>query len=166
MYCVVQIGSRMLRLECGTTRSTLSCALAPKATNSAAKRAKRRMRESPAARTRGRLTGHGTHRNRRLSARDERAPPREGGGTHRARGALVAQPGARDGNHRARGYVQHLRPRGNRRVAGGALLLVPPRQGGPRLPRRQADECRRTAPGGDRAADLLRSLARLAAWRA
>src|SRR6478609_8686555 len=26
MYCVVQIGSRMFRLECGTTRSTLSCA--------------------------------------------------------------------------------------------------------------------------------------------
>src|SRR5438045_1718688 len=26
MYCVVQIGSRMLRLECGTTRSTFSCA--------------------------------------------------------------------------------------------------------------------------------------------
>src|SRR5258706_278780 len=26
MYCVVQTGSRMLRLECGTTRRTLSCA--------------------------------------------------------------------------------------------------------------------------------------------
>src|SRR2546423_1115268 len=67
MYCVVQIGSRMFRFECGTTRSTWSCALALKTARSAARRARRRMRESPAGATRGRLTGHGRHRNQRLA---------------------------------------------------------------------------------------------------
>src|ERR1044071_4674036 len=48
MYCVVQIGSRMLRFECGTTRSTLSCASAVERKQmAAATRAARRMRESP-----------------------------------------------------------------------------------------------------------------------
>src|SRR5678810_358773 len=47
MYCVVQTGSRMLRLECGTTRSTFSCAdAAPATMASTATRRLRSMRKS------------------------------------------------------------------------------------------------------------------------
>src|SRR5258706_467969 len=48
MYCVVQTGSRMLRLECGTTRRTLSCAGAAQAkpASSTAMRRLRGMRKS------------------------------------------------------------------------------------------------------------------------
>src|SRR5689334_23408891 len=54
MYCVVQIGSRMFRFECGTTRSTLSCATAE--TVISARRASRpRMRKSPREKTRSRV---------------------------------------------------------------------------------------------------------------
>src|SRR5919197_1252856 len=51
MYCVVQTGSRMLRLECGTMRSTLSCACAEqRRASAAAAEMRRRMRESPRSR--------------------------------------------------------------------------------------------------------------------
>src|ERR1044071_8750470 len=48
MYCVVQTGSRMLRLECGTTRRTFSCAGAAQAkpASSTATRRFRSMRKS------------------------------------------------------------------------------------------------------------------------
>src|SRR5258707_14193029 len=48
MYCVVQTGSRMLRLECGTTRRTFSCAGAAQAkpASSTAMRRLRGMRKS------------------------------------------------------------------------------------------------------------------------
>src|ERR1044071_4856396 len=48
MYCVVQTGSRMLRLECGTTRRTFSCAGAAQAkpASSTATRRLRSMRKS------------------------------------------------------------------------------------------------------------------------
>src|SRR5229473_3865445 len=75
MYCVVQIGSRMLRFECGTTRRTLSWAFTQekKTASASAARTLRPMRKSPRSETtRGRLTGHGTHRNRRLPVREDR----------------------------------------------------------------------------------------------
>src|SRR5258708_4469026 len=81
MYCVVQIGSRMFRLECGTTRSTLSWAAAGKRAKNA-RSASRRMRKSPREKTRRRVAqgthGHGTHRNRRLPARDQHLRAIEG----------------------------------------------------------------------------------------
>src|SRR5258706_9145793 len=136
MYCVVEIGSRMLRLECGTTRRTLSCAVADeKTTRTAAAMMKRRMRKSPGSEaTRRRLTGHSTHRNPSTAASPE------GHRAHGACAALARQPNGRDGRHRARGNLQQLRTGRDLGLAGRALLVVSPRQGGAELFGRQAAE--------------------------
>src|SRR5258707_3684508 len=135
MYCVVQIGSRMLRLECGTTRRTLSCAFAEKTTRTAAAIKKGRMRKSPGSEaTRRRLTGHSTHRNPSTAASPE------GHRARRARGALARQPNGGGARDRTRRDLQQLRSRRDAGLAGRALLVVSPRQGGAELFLRQADE--------------------------
>src|SRR5438105_10467128 len=124
MYCVVQIGSRMLRLECGTTRRTLSCAFAPNARTAASAASSIRMRESSPGKSENRVAGHGAHRNRRLPARDQHLAPAKadyaafeaGGGWP---GAQYGEPifaAVEGANIPAAGAIQALSAQGHRLV--------------------------------------------------
>src|SRR5258706_1514218 len=104
MYCVVQIGSRIARLEWGTTRRTFSWASAsPEEAIRISNETSIRMRKSPRKISKGRVSGHGTHRNRRHAARNQ---------------YLCALKGRLHGL------------RGGRRLAGRAVRRAPVRCGG------------------------------------